>query len=66
MALKIRRGTDSQRGGITFAAGEIIWTTNTHKLYVGDGVTAGGIDIAAQLGGVGIQYNQSTGNSILT
>jgi len=61
MALKIRRGTESQRGGITFAAGELIWTTNGHKLYVGDGITAGGIDIASQLGGSGVNYNQSTG-----
>jgi hypothetical protein len=61
MALKIRRGTESQRSTITFASGEIIWTTNGHKLYVGDGVTPGGIDIAAQLGGVGLTYNGISG-----
>ena len=61
MALKIRRGTEAQRSGVTFAAGEIVWTTNGHKLYVGDGVTPGGIDVAAQLGGVGVAYNQTTG-----
>jgi hypothetical protein len=61
MALKIRRGTESQRSGITFAAGEIIWTTNGHKLFVGDGVTPGGIDIASQLGGNGITFDQGTG-----
>jgi hypothetical protein len=61
MALKIRRGTESQRETVTFAAGEIVWTTNGQKLYVGDGITAGGIDIAAQLGGTGITYNQTSG-----
>lgn len=61
MALKIRRGTESQRGGQTFAAGEIIWTTNGHKLYVGDGVTPGGIDAASQLGGIGLTYNTGSG-----
>ena len=61
MALKIRRGTESQRQTVTFAAGEIVWTTNGHKLYVGDGITTGGIDVASQLGGTGILYNQTSG-----
>tara|TARA_B100001287_G_scaffold174991_1_gene147493 strand:- start:3938 stop:5134 length:1197 start_codon:yes stop_codon:yes gene_type:complete len=43
MALQIRRGTDSQRQGITPKAGEPIFTTDTKKLYIGDGSTAGGI-----------------------
>mgnify|MGYP001172282009 CR=1 FL=1 len=65
MALQIRRGTDSQRQGITPKAGEPIFTTDTKKLYIGDGSTAGGIvvdttgnqitdiieDITPQLGG---------------
>lgn len=43
MALQLRRGSDAQRVAITFAEGEIVYTTDTKKLYVGDGVTAGGI-----------------------
>lgn len=61
MALKIRRGTESQRTQVTFASGELIWTTNGQKLYVGDGITPGGIDIASQLGGVGVTYNGTSG-----
>ena len=43
MALQIRRGTDAQRQGITPKAGEPIFTTDTKKLFIGDGSTAGGI-----------------------
>ena len=43
MALQFRKGTDAQRQAITPAVGEPIWTTDTHVLYVGDGVTLGGI-----------------------
>lgn len=43
MALQIRRGTDVDRQGITPKAGEPIFTTDTKKLYIGDGTTAGGI-----------------------
>jgi hypothetical protein len=46
MALQIRRGTDSQRQGITPAEGELIYTTDTDKLYIGDGSTAGGIEVS--------------------
>jgi len=43
MPLQLRRGTDAQRTGVTFASGEPVWTTDTNKLYVGDGVTPGGV-----------------------
>lgn len=43
MAIRIRRGTDAQRAVTTFLDGEIIWTTDTFKFYVGDGVTVGGV-----------------------
>ena len=43
MALQIRRGSDDERLGITPDAGEPIWTTDTNILYVGDGITPGGI-----------------------
>lgn len=42
MALRLRRGTDQQRQGITFAEGELIYTTDTKEVYVGDGTTQGG------------------------
>jgi hypothetical protein len=43
MAFKIRRGTDAERLTITPAEGELIYTTDTKKIYVGDGSTVGGI-----------------------
>jgi hypothetical protein len=42
MAFKIRRGTDAERLTITPADGELIYTTDTKHLYVGDGITIGG------------------------
>lgn len=45
--LQIKRGPESRRTNQTPAAGEIIVTTDDHKLYVGDGTTAGGIPVAA-------------------
>ena len=61
MALRLRRGTDAQRGTITPAEGELIFTTDTKKIYAGDGTTVGGRivsginnvleDITPQLGG---------------
>ena len=60
MSLRIRRGTDAQRQGITFDLGEPIWTTDTQKLYVGDGITAGGNNILAQSAGAGMTWNATT------
>jgi hypothetical protein len=42
MALRIRRGTNAQRLTITPEQGELVYTTDTKSLYVGDGVTVGG------------------------
>lgn len=47
MPLQIRRGTDADRTSFTPAAGELVWTTDTQELYVGDGVTAGGVQIVS-------------------
>jgi hypothetical protein len=41
--LKIKRGTDAERLPVVFEVGEPVWTTDTKKLYVGDGQTPGGI-----------------------
>jgi hypothetical protein len=46
MALKLRRGTDLQRQTITPQEGELLYTTDTKKLYVGDGSIAGGVQVA--------------------
>jgi len=42
MALLLRRGTQLERDAITPAEGELIYTTDTKRLYAGDGATPGG------------------------
>jgi len=44
--LKVRRGTDAQRQLITLDVGELGFTTDTNRLFVGDGATVGGISPA--------------------
>ena len=60
MSLRIRRGTDNERSGIVFDMGEVVWTTNGQQLWVGDGVTQGGINILANSAGTGLLYNATT------
>ena len=43
MALRLRRGSDNDRQLITPLQGELIYTTDTKKIYVGDGATQGGV-----------------------
>lgn len=44
--LKIRRGTDSQRKTITLEQGELGYATDTRRVFVGDGITIGGIPVS--------------------
>lgn len=61
MALRIRRGTNAQRTSVApFDMGEIVWTTDTERLYVGDGITSGGKNILANSAGVGLVFNAET------
>jgi len=53
MPLRLRRGTDAERLAITPAAGEPIYTTDTKKLYIGDGTTVGGIEVTSEETGSG-------------
>ena len=39
----IRSGTDASRKGIILDVGELGYTTDTQRLFAGDGVTTGGI-----------------------
>ena len=49
MALRLRRGTDAERQTVTPAEGELIYTTDTKELYIGDGTTQGGNLVSAEL-----------------
>ena len=60
MSLQIRRGTEAQRTGVIFDSGEIIFTTDTQKLYVGDGITTGGKNVLATSAGSGVTFNNTT------
>jgi hypothetical protein len=49
MALKLRRGTDSERTSIVFGEGEPVYVTDTRELYIGDGSTSGGNRVVSSL-----------------
>jgi hypothetical protein len=51
MALRLRRGTNAERLLITPVEGELIYTTDTKLLYVGDGNTVGGTLVTGAGGG---------------
>lgn len=40
-----RRGTDAERRGVTFSLAEPAYSTDTRRLFIGDGITAGGIPL---------------------
>lgn len=68
MALQLRRGTFAELETITPALAEPIWTTDTHQLFVGDGVTPGGFlaggggsGVTEIVAGDNISINTSTG-----
>lgn len=46
--IRIRRGTEASRTSLTPSQGEPLYTTDEKKLYIGDGATAGGV----QIGGI--------------
>ena len=52
MSLRIRRGTNAQRAGVTFFEGELVYTTDTKKLFVGDGTTVGGVAVDSTAGSI--------------
>lgn len=42
MAIKLRRGLEEERQVILFEQGEIVYATDSKKVYIGDGLTVGG------------------------
>jgi hypothetical protein len=57
MSLRLRRGTDAQRQTVTLDQGELVYTTDTLKVFVGDGVTSGGNNIGKALAGNGLYFD---------
>lgn len=47
--LKTRRGPENQRKNVIFDQGEIVSTTDTQRLFLGDGATAGGISVTCKI-----------------
>ena len=47
MSLRLRRGTDVERQSVVFAEGELVYTTDLKEIYIGDGVTLGGIKVTS-------------------
>jgi hypothetical protein len=61
MALRIRRGTEAQRTGVTLEMGEVVWTTDYRQLWVGDGLLPGGYPVVgANVAGYGLSYNATS------
>jgi len=65
MALRIRRGTEAERLSFPGTAdqGELLWVTNSQKLYVGIGTQSGAnsmVNIGAALAGDGLAWDEAT------
>ena len=54
MPLRLRRGTNAERTTITPIEGELLYTTDTKNLYVGDGTTVGGNRLNVTMTSAGI------------
>jgi len=58
--IKIRRGLDSERLQVILDNGELGFTTDTQRLFVGDGVTVGGLPAANKFAGSFATVNNVT------
>ena len=47
--VQLRKGTSAQNSAFTGKSGELIYTTDTKELFIHDGVTAGGTNVAASV-----------------
>jgi hypothetical protein len=66
MALKLRRGSDAVRLTITPSEGELLYTTDSKKIFVGDGSTLGGTEVSGvNQGSAGsIPFYQTSGRTV--
>ncbi len=51
--IRLRRGVEADRLTTVPRSGEPLYATDSHKLYIGDGVTPGGIEVVGDGGGGG-------------
>jgi hypothetical protein len=56
--IKARRGTNDQRKQVVFDQGELIFTTDTQRFYIGDGVTIGAKAMGMKMHNPLLNYNQ--------
>jgi hypothetical protein len=47
--LKLRRGTNAQRKSVILDQGELVSTTDTNRLYVGNGILSGGVSVTSRI-----------------
>jgi hypothetical protein len=60
IAVQIRRGTSAENAAFTGIAGELIYTTDDKKIYVHDGINAGGSLVSGAPGDI-TAVNAGTG-----
>lgn len=68
MSLRLRRGPSEDRVTLVFQAGELVYDTVEQRLYVGDGLTQGGLPITDLLGDASPQLGSDldlNGNNII-
>jgi hypothetical protein len=66
MALQLRRGTNAERLQMTPLEGELIYTTDTKELFIGDGATIGGQTVISNSNNIMLSdVTASTYNSLL-
>jgi uncharacterized protein with beta-barrel porin domain len=49
MAVRIKRGLSTSVSALTFQEGELVFSTDNKKVFIGDGTTVGGIKIFEEL-----------------
>lgn len=64
LKLLVRRGLDIDRQNIVLSEGELGYTTDTKRLYVGDGSTTGGILVGNRFLGSSSDHTQFTNTAV--
>lgn len=61
--IQLKRASYSTLSTYVAASGEPLWATDTHELFIGNGVTSGGINVLSTLGS---SYVRTTGNQTIS